>query len=252
MQKNVTFKNRTGNSLSGVIHTPADQEIKAYALFAHCFTCTKNFKSASTIAQGLCEQGFAVLRFDFTGLGASSGEFSESNFTTNVSDIIDACAYLSEHHQAPKLLVGHSLGGTATLAAAASIPSAKAVASIGSPSEPEHILHLLQCKLDDIEEDGQANVNLAGRDFTFKQGFVDDVRRYHIDYKNLKKALMVMHSPLDTTVSIDEAATIFSRAMHPKSFVSLDNANHLLTRNSDAIYAAKILAQWSLRYINDE
>jgi len=251
MQKNITFENRSGNTLSGVIHTPDDQNILAYALFAHCFTCTKNFKSASTIAQHLSEQGFAVLRFDFTGLGSSSGEFSESNFTTNVSDLIDASRYLSEHHEAPKLLIGHSLGGTATLAAAAQIPSSKAVASIGSPSEPEHILHLLECQLDHIETQGQANVSLAGRDFTFKQEFVDDVRRYHIDYKNLKKALMVMHSPLDTTVSIDEAATIFSRAMHPKSFVSLDDANHLLTRNSDAIYAANILAQWSLRYIND-
>ena len=247
MQENIRFTNRSGHSLAGVLHTPST-DIIGCALFAHCFTCTKNIKSAGRIAETLSEQGFIVLRFDFTGLGASSGDFSESNFSTNVDDLIDAATYLSDTHQAPSLLVGHSLGGTAILAAASHIESARAVASIGSPANPEHILHLLECKLDTIAEDGEAEVALGHNKFTFNQEFVNDVKAYHINYKNLNKALMVMHSPIDTTVSIDQAAEIFSHSMHPKSFVSLDNADHLLTNKDDADYAADVLARWAKRY----
>ena len=248
MQQNVNFKNRNGNTLSGIIHDTEKQPI-AYALFAHCFTCTKNIKSANIIAQTLAENNIAVLRFDFTGLGASTGDFSDSNFSSNVNDLSDAANFLENNYQAHKLLVGHSLGGTAVLAAAPQIESADAVVSIGSPAKPEHILHLLECKLDKIEEQGVAEVNLAGREFTFKQEFVDDVRSYDIDFRNINKALMVMHSPFDTTVSIDEAADIFSQAMHPKSFVSLDDADHLLTTKQHASYAANVIFSWSLRYI---
>jgi len=248
MQENIRFVNRLGHSLAGILHKPDNSKVIGCALFAHCFTCTKNIKSASQIAETLSKQGFIVLRFDFTGLGASAGEFVESNFSTNVDDLIDAADYLSENHEAPSLLVGHSLGGTAILAAASHIESARAVASIGSPANPEHILHLLECKLDDIAKDGEADVNLGHQEFTFNQEFVDDVQSYKINYKNLNKALMVMHSPIDTTVSITQAAEIFSRSMHPKSFVSLDKADHLLTNKDDAAYAADVLARWARHY----
>jgi len=249
MQHRIHFKNRADHSLAGILHTPDTQEIVAYALFAHCFTCTKNIKSATYIADTLSKNGIATLRFDFTGLGASKGDFSNSSFSTDVTDLVDAANFLEQEYQAPQLLVGHSLGGTAILAAAKHIESAEAVASIGSPSEPEHILHLLQNKLDQIEEEGVAEVNLAGRAFTFKQSFVDDVKAHSIDYRRLGKALMVMHSPLDDTVSIDEAGKIFSQAIHPKSFVTLDNADHLLTKERDAKYVGDVLAEWAMRYI---
>ena len=251
MQENIRFTNRLGHSLAGVLHRPETTDVIGCALFAHCFTCTKNIKSAAQIAETLSQQGFIVLRFDFTGLGASTGDFVDSNFSTNVDDLVDAAQYLSKTHQAPSLLVGHSLGGTAILAASSQIPSAQAVASIGSPAYPEHILHLLECKLDEIEEEGQADISLGHKEFTFKQEFVDDVKSYDIDYKNLDKALMVMHSPIDSTVSIDQAATIFGSSMHPKSFVSLDNADHLLTNRDDADYAANVLARWAMRYTNN-
>lgn len=249
MQQRVHFDNRDGHRLVGILHLPELRQATAYALFAHCFTCTKNIKSASTIADTLAQQGIATLRFDFTGLGSSQGDFSDSSFTTNINDLIDAAQYLQESHQAPQLLVGHSLGGTAILAAAAQIPSAKAVASVGSPASPEHILHLLQSELETIEQQGEANVDLAGRQFTFKKDFVDDVRQHNIDYRHLNKALMVMHSPLDATVSIDQASKIFSSAIHPKSFTSLDDADHLLSRAEDARYAANVLACWAIRYL---
>lgn len=250
MQQRVNFENRNGIRLAGILHFPDTRETQAYALFAHCFTCTKNINSATNIADALAQRGIATLRFDFTGLGASKGSFADSSFSTNIEDLIDAADYLAKEHAAPQLIVGHSLGGTAILAAAKHIASAKAVASIGSPASPEHVLHLLEQDLESIEQDGLAEVNLAGRAFTFKQGFVDDIRQHQIDYKKLGKALMVMHSPIDDTVSIDQAGKIFSQAMHPKSFVSLDKADHLLTRTEDSQYVGKVLASWALRYID--
>lgn len=250
MQQRVNFENRDGHRLSGILHLPDTQETIAYALFAHCFTCTKNINSATNISDTLSRHGIATLRFDFTGLGASQGDFSDSSFTTNINDLIDAAGYLAAEHQAPQLLVGHSLGGTAILAAAAHIASAKAVASIGSPADPEHILHLLEAELGTIEQHGEAEVDLAGRQFIFKQDFVADVMQHQIDYRRLGKALMVMHSPVDATVSIDEAGKIFAAAMHPKSFVTLDNADHLMSNPKDAIYAGEVLAGWATRYID--
>lgn len=249
MQQRVNFESRHGHRLAGIVHIPDTKEVVAYALFAHCFTCTKNINSATNIADALSQTGIATLRFDFTGLGASKGDFADSSFTTNIEDLIDAAAFLEQKYQAPQLIVGHSLGGTAILAAAKNIPSAKAIASIGSPASPEHILHLLESNLESIEQQGSAKVDLAGRAFTFKQEFVDDVRKHSIDYKRLGKALMVMHSPIDDTVSIDQAGLIFSYAMHPKSFVTLDNADHLLTKSEDSQYAGKVLASWAMRYI---
>ena len=249
MQQSVKFTNRKKLSLSGVLHLPDGDTPIAYALYAHCFTCTKSINAAVVISDTLAKHGIATMRFDFAGLGASKGDFSDSTFSSNVDDLVDAAEYLSDQHRAPQLLIGHSLGGTAVLSAAKSIPSANAVASIGSPSSPDHILHLLEERLTELESNGQADIKLAGRPFTFKQSFVDDVRSHAIDYRGLRKALMVMHSPVDDTVSIDEAGTIFSSALHPKSFVTLDKANHLLSNKHDAQYAADVLASWAMRYI---
>jgi putative redox protein len=249
MQQPIKFLNREQLQLSGALHLPNTTEPIAYALFAHCFTCTKSINAAVAIADTLAQRGIATLRFDFTGLGGSKGDFADSNFSTNINDLIDAAAYLGDEFQAPQLLIGHSLGGTAILAASQQIESAKAVASIGSPSNPEHILHLLEEHLNELEQSGSADVKLAGRPFKFKQEFVDDVRAHEIDYRRLRKALMVMHSPQDDTVSIDEAGKIFSQALHPKSFVSLDGADHLLSKKQDSQYAADVLASWAMRYI---
>ena len=249
MQQRVTFESRQGHNLSGIIHIPDNGRVLAYALFAHCFTCTKNINAAANIVDVLSSQGIATLRFDFTGLGASKGKFEESSFSTNIEDLVDAANFLSQEYQAPQLLVGHSLGGTAILAASKYIDSAKAVASIASPAEPEHILHLLSEDLQCIADEGSANVNLAGRTFTFKQEFVDDVKKHTVDFKHLKKALMVMHSPIDDTVAIAEAAKIFGEAMHPKSFVTLENADHLLSKEVDSTYVGTVLATWAKRYI---
>lgn len=249
MQHRVNFLNRHGIKLSGVLHVPDILETRAYALYAHCFTCTKSIKAAVTISSVLERQGIATLRIDFTGLGGSKGSFSDSTFSTDVSDLIDASNYLENEYQAPALMVGHSLGGTATLAAAGHIPSAKAVVSIGSPAEPSHILHLLEEHLNKLESDGEAEVSLAGRRFSFKQEFVEDVEKYEIDYRRLRKALLVMHSPIDDTVNVDEAGKIFGAALHPKSFVTLDDADHLLGKTNDAEYAADVISAWVERYL---
>ncbi len=250
MQTRITFKNRADIELSAALHTPNVGDTKAFAVFAHCFTCTKSINAAVAISETLAQRGIATLRFDFTGLGGSKGDFSDSNFSTNIADLIDAAVFLERNFQAPQLLIGHSLGGTAILAASEHIPSAKAVVSIGSPSNPEHILHLLSEHLQTLHEEGSAAIDLAGRKFNFKQSFVDDVKDQQIDYRGLRKALMVMHSPQDDTVSIDEAGKIFSQAMHPKSFVSLDGADHLLSDKKDSQYAAEVLASWALRYLD--
>jgi len=233
MKKNIRFKNRLGHSLAGILHTP-------------------KIKSASLIAKTLCTNGFMVLRFDFTGLGASTGKFVETNFSSDVDDLVDAANFLNREYQAPSVLIGHSLGGTAILAAAPQITSSKAVACIGSPAYPEHILHLLESKLETIAESGEADVDIGPQKLTFNQGFIDDVRSYKTDYKNLDKALMVLHSPIDKTVSVEQAEIIFDQAMHPKSYVSLDDADHLLTDSDDAIYVAGVIAKWCSRYLRND
>ena len=250
MQQRVSFIGRDGQTIAGVIHTPDSSETLAYALFAHCFTCTKNINSAVTIASALAEEGIATLRFDFTGLGSSGGDFSDTSFTTNVQDLIDAAHFLEEAFEAPQILVGHSLGGTAILSAAHFIDSAKAVATIGSPASPEHVLHHLQHEIETIEEEGQADVTLVGRTFTFKKSFIEDIQAQHLDIHNLRKALMIMHSPIDDTVSVEQATKIYQQALHPKSFISLDNADHLLSKAEDSRYAGKVLASWARRYID--
>lgn len=215
-----------------------------------CLRCTKSLNAAVIISDTLAKRGIATLRIDFTGLGGSEGDFSDSNFSTNINDLVDAASFLEAEFAAPQLLVGHSLGGTAILAAAQQIESAKAVVSIGSPADPEHILQLLTEHLNELESTGSAEIKLAGRPFEFKQDFVEDVRMQDIDYRGIRKALLVMHSPSDATVSVDEPSKIYSQAMHPKSFVSLDQADHLLSKKGDSRYASDVIASWAVRYID--
>jgi uncharacterized OsmC-like protein/pimeloyl-ACP methyl ester carboxylesterase len=248
--KAIRFPATQGHELAARLELPATTP-RAYALFAHCFTCSKDSKGATYISQALAARGIAVLRFDFTGLGMSGGDFADSNFSSNVGDLIAAANYLRAHHQAPQLLVGHSLGGTAVLAAAHDIPEARAVATIGSPYEPKHVAHLIRDGKDKILADGEAQVDIGGRPFTIRKQFLDDLEQ-HDPAKtvgSLRKALLILHSPRDTIVDIGNAANIFMAARHPKSFVSLDDADHLLSRAEDAAYAAEVLAAWASRYL---
>ena len=253
MQEKIRFRSSAGLELAGALHLPDAGSPRAYALFAHCFTCTKNVKAAVNIAEALCLEGIAVLRFDFTGLGQSEGEFANTHFSSNVQDLLDAAEYLKREHQPPDILVGHSLGGTAMLAAAHRIESAVAVATIGSPADAEHVLHLLDDDLPAIEARGEATVRLAGRDFRIRSDFVEDVRSQSVrdGIRGLRKALLVMHSPVDEIVPVEEAANIYRSALHPKSYISLDDADHLLSRTADSRYAGHVLAAWASRFIHD-
>jgi uncharacterized OsmC-like protein/alpha/beta superfamily hydrolase len=248
----IQFPGSLGAQLAARLDMPAGKPL-AYALFAHCFTCSKETLAASRIGAALTARGIAVLRFDFTGLGGSDGDFANTNFSSNVSDLVAAAAWMREHHEAPKLLIGHSLGGAAVLAAAGEIPEAVAVATIGAPFEPAHVKNLLAPALPGIAAAGAAEVELAGRKFRVTKQFLEDIgsRNNRDSIANLRKALLIFHSPRDTTVSIDNAAQIFLAAKHPKSFVSLDDADHLLTRREDAAYVAAVLAAWASRYIGE-
>ena len=238
-----------GHDLAARLETPSDTP-RAYALFAHCFTCSKDSKAAAYVGQALAARGIAVLRFDFTGLGASGGDFADSSFSSNIDDVICAAAYLREHYAAPQILIGHSLGGAAVLAAAGRIEEAKAVATIGAPYDPRHVEHLIT-NTDELMREGEGTVDIGGRPFHIRKEFLDDLKQHdpskHIG--ELRKALLIMHSPRDAIVEIANAAQIFTAAKHPKSFVSLDHADHLLTRQTDAAYAAEVLAAWASRYI---
>ena len=248
----VNFSNQAGSTLAGQLHMP-DGEITAVAIFAHCFTCTANVKAAVNIARALTEQGIGVLRFDFTGLGKSEGEFSETNFSSNVDDLIAAAEWLKAHHRAPEILVGHSLGGTAVLAAAPRIAGCRAVVTIGSPASADHVLELLGESRAEIASAGEATVQLEGRPFKIKAQFLEDVTEQRLPgaLRDLRKALLVMHAPLDEVVSIDNASEIFASAKHPKSFISMDGADHLLSRPEDARYAGRVLAAWASHYVSD-
>ncbi|HXQ11701.1 MAG TPA: bifunctional alpha/beta hydrolase/OsmC family protein [Caulobacteraceae bacterium] len=244
------FQNAQGLKLSGRLDRP-DGAARAFALFAHCFTCDKTSKAAVRISRALAEIGVGVLRFDFTGLGDSEGDFAATGFSSNVADLIAAAGRMAERGVAPALLIGHSLGGTAVLAAAGDIASAKAVVSIGAPSEPSHVLRLLGDRVKTIEAEGRAEVSIGGRPFMLGKAFVDDVRMQALGQRigHLGRALLIMHSPLDAIVGIDNASAIFLAARHPKSFVSLDTADHLLTKPADADYAAAVIAAWAARYV---
>ncbi|AJG23087.1 alpha/beta fold hydrolase [Cupriavidus basilensis] len=245
------FPGSDGQQLSARLDLPVGP-VRTFALFAHCFTCGKDVLAATRIAQALTAHGIAVLRFDFTGLGGSGGDFANTNFSSNVADLLAAADYLRQHHRAPALLIGHSLGGAAVLSAAHGIPEAKAVVTIAAPSDPSHVVGLFGDQAARIEADGQAEVRLAGRAFKIKRQFIEDVAEQKLldSVAKLRKALLVMHAPQDDTVGIDNATQIFIAAKHPKSFVSLDRADHLLTRKADAVYVANTIAAWSQRYLD--
>ncbi len=248
----IQFAGANGAMLAARLERPAIGT-GAYALFAHCFTCSKDIFAASRIATRLAAQGIATLRFDFTGLGASDGDFANTNFSSNVDDLVAAAAFLRTNYAAPQLLVGHSLGGAAVLAAAQHVPEAKAVATIGAPADPAHVAHLIADAVPEIESRGEAVVALAGRRFRIRKQFLDDIgtQRLQDAVGHMRKALLVLHAPRDTYVGIDNATTIFQAAKHPKSYVSLDDADHLLTRRRDADYVATILAAWASRYVDE-
>ena len=244
------FASTEGHKLAAALDLP-DRKPLAYALFAHCFTCGKDVLAAKRIAVALATRGIAVLRFDFTGLGSSEGDFANSTFSSNVTDLVRAADHLRESRNAPALLIGHSLGGAAILAAAASIPEAKAVVTIAAPSDPAHVTGLFSDRIEDIRKAGKAEVSLAGRPFTIKREFLDDIAEQGLTTRlaNLHKALLVMHAPTDDMVGIDNATRIFVAAKHPKSFVSLAGADHLLSEKRDSSYVADVIAAWSSRYV---
>ena len=246
----IKFTNAEGLALSAVLETPAGPP-RAFALFAHCFTCSKILKAIRHIVEPLRAVGIAVLRFDFTGLGASEGDFADTSFSSNVTDLLAACSYLTEHHEAPSLLIGHSLGGTAVLQAAQALPAVQAVVTIGAPAEPRHVLHLLRDGQAAIERDGEAQVELGGRNFRIRRQFVDDLEHHNplAQIGGLRKALLILHAPNDLTVDISNASDLFVAAKHPKSFVSLDTADHLLTAEADSTYAGTVIAGWVDRYL---
>jgi putative redox protein len=250
----ITFPGSQGDELAARLDLPPGPP-KAFALFAHCFTCGKDIKAASRIAVALTDSGFGVLRFDFTGLGKSDGEFANTNFTSNTDDVIAAADWLRSAHSAPQLLIGHSLGGAAVLATAGDIAEVRAVATIGAPSDPEHVTGVFsECDIETIEATGEAEVKLAGRSFTVRKQFFDDLRNHVITDRvaSFKKALLVLHSPIDNTVGVQNATDIFGAARHPKSYVSLDGADHLLSDTVDAEFAASMIAGFAKRYVDDE
>ncbi|WP_343562547.1 bifunctional alpha/beta hydrolase/OsmC family protein [Kiloniella sp. b19] len=251
-REKLTFTGHGGEQLAGALEKPVQGKPRGYALFAHCFSCGKDIAAASRISKALVDQGFAVLRFDFTGLGDSEGDFGNTNFTTNVQDLVAAAGVLKDSYEPAMLLIGHSLGGAAVLAASGYLPDVRAVVTIGAPASPDHVLHHLEKEMAAIEEQGSAPVKLGPRTFNIRKQFLDDISSHSLKTKirTMNKALLVFHSPHDTTVNIDEARKIFKAASHPKSFVSLDNADHLLTRKADANYVANTIAAWAERYLD--
>ncbi|PZX61062.1 putative redox protein [Algoriphagus ratkowskyi] len=249
--KRLKFKNRDGIELAGHLYLPANQKPQFYALFAHCFTCSKNFSAVTRICSALSQNGIATLSFDFTGLGMSEGEFEESSFSGNISDLIDAADFLAAEYDTPKMLIGHSLGGAAVLYAAIDLPDVKAVVTIGAPAYPGHVQKLFTESIEEIEENGKAKVSIGGRPFTISKSFVDDLKQKPLDtfLKKLRKSLLVMHSPQDEIVDVSNAAEIYNAALHPKSFISLDGATHLVSDAKDSEYIAEVVGSWSRRYV---
>jgi len=245
------FKNKNSEELCGRLELPAE-EPRAYAIFAHCFTCSKDILAASRIPKALSEKGIAVLRFDFTGLGNSEGDFSNTNFSSNIDDLRSALLALKQEGMTPSILIGHSLGGAAVLKLSTEIEEIKAVVTIGAPSDTKHVSHLFEDDIPTILEKGEASVKLAGRSFNIKKSFIDDINMQDIlsALSSSKKAYLVMHSPLDETVSINHAGEIYKALKHPKSFISLDGADHLVSRAKDAKYLSNMIAAWVEQYIS--
>jgi len=246
-----TFQGAFGDTLSAKLDWP-EESVRAWVLFAHGFSIGKDLKPVRTISKTLVEDGYGMMRFDFTGLGESGGDFSDTNFTSNCEDLRRAAGFLRKNYSAPSVIIGHSFGGTAALKVADEIPECRAVATIGSPCDTSHIVHQFADQLEEIEEEGEAKVLLGGRPFVIKEQFLDDIGNHDIasEIGDLDRALMIFHSPQDVVVGINNAAHIYSKAKHPKSFVSLDGADHLLLKNHmDAAYIAHVLAAWAHRYI---
>ncbi len=248
----IFFTNKSGQQLVGRLEVPADSHPHNYVLFAHCFTCNKNLLAIKNISRALTARGFAVFRFDFTGLGESEGDFADTNFSGNVEDLVAAGDHMASHFEAPSLLIGHSLGGAAVIFAAAQMDSVKAVATIAAPADPEHVTHLLQNSIEEIEASGQATVNLSGRDFTIKKQFLEDLQEQTLErtLRKLRKPFLVLHSPQDTIVGIKNAELLYHAAHHPKSFVTLDGADHLLSKREDSSYVGEVIAGWAPRYLD--
>lgn len=247
----VSFKNDRGLTLSGRLDLPLMQPPYPFAIFAHVFTGNKSLNATRHIARSLTMNGIAVLRFDFTGLGDSEGAFEDSNFSTNVKDLMSAAAFLENNYAAPSIVVGHSLGGAASIFAGAQLDSVSAVATIGAPSDPEHVSHMLHNAMDDIENFGEGTITVGGREFTIKKQFVEDLKNKDMKkaLDNLNKALLVMHSPQDGIVEIENAANLYHAASHPKSFITLNKADHMLTNKNDAFYAGNVISSWVKRYV---
>ncbi len=246
----ISFRGHSGHMLDARLELPAEAPA-AYALFAHCFTCAKETLAATRLSRALTEHGFGVLRFDFTGLGGSEGDFANTGFSSNVEDLVRAADHLREHFQAPALLVGHSLGGAAVLRAATRIPECRAVSTLNAPFDPAHVKYLLGPSTEKLEREGRAEVILAGRTFTLQRSFLEDIEATRMEptLRELGRALLIFHAPTDSTVGVDNARRIFEAARHPKSFVSLDGADHLLTRREDVTFVASVLGAWVQRYV---
>ena len=247
----IEFPGSLSYNLSASLDAPDDENPQAYALFAHCFTCTKNLRAIHNINKELTSHKIAVLRFDFTGLGESEGDFADTNFSSNVGDLVAAAEFLKKNYQGPKILIGHSLGGAAVLQAAGEIPEIKAVSTIAAPFDPAHVSRLLVSKIEEIEQKGVAEINLAGSTFKIKKQFLNDLEQRHMQkmIERLQCALLIFHGPFDNIVGIDNAASIFAVAKHPKSFISLDEADHLLMKEEDSLYVGKMVATWASKYI---
>lgn len=250
MTTKIKFHNYKQQALAAILELP-DQQPSGYAIFAHCFTCNKNLTAVRNIGKALNSQGIAVLRFDFTGLGESEGDFEDTNFSSNVDDIIAAADYLSLHYEAPKILIGHSLGGAAVLFAASKIKSVKAISTIGAPANPEHVSHIFHDSIREIEGKGEAKMQIGGRPFKIKLQFLNDIRsqKLQVAASSLQVPILIFHSPIDSTVEIENAAKIYKAAKHPKSFVSLDQADHLLSDKADSEFVGHMIASWSRRYL---
>lgn len=244
------IENKDGLKLQAYLELPANRKPNYYAIFAHCFTCTSTLSAVKNISRALTNYGFGVVRFDFTGLGRSEGEFADSHFSANVDDLLAVSEYLKVEFEAPSLLVGHSLGGAAVIVAASKLDNIKAVATIGAPATVSHVTHLFSHKMDEVKEKGNIEVNIGGRPFKINQQFIDDFEKTDLPEitKNLRKPLLIMHAPFDNIVGIENAEKLYKNAHHPKSFISLDQADHLLTQNRDSVYVGSLIGSWVKRY----
>ncbi len=248
----IKIPNQENKFLSARLELPVDKKPHNFAIFAHCFTCNKDLHPVRNISRALTSNGFGVLRFDFTGLGESEGDFSETNFSSNISDLLIVNQYLTQNYKSPSVIIGHSLGGAAAIVSGSQIDSVKAIATIGAPSSVPHVKHLIKDNVDEINEKGFAKVFIGGRPFTLRKQFIDDLESNDVKsiLKRMNKAILIVHSPQDTIVGIDNAAQLYHSAVHPKSFVSIDGADHLLSRKEDSLYVGEVISSWAKRYID--